>query len=219
MSGTPSNGYYRLQHPICDATKVCVRSAVLNNNLHNIRDDGNWLVVSNDNGVTYTKQYVCPAGYYTATEFIVFFNLFVKTYMSVATDTVTLSGSTLTWNMPTGMRIQSGPLVDILGIVSEIPSGTSSLFLALPASVALVSSMVSSNRHYSCSQLTHQLPILCNIPLRNGYGAVEVFEPTTEYMHELGGNIFDLVHIIVCDPFSNTEITEVRHFSLELELY
>ena len=172
------------------------------------------MVFSNNGGVSYTKQYVCPAGY------------FYRVFQSICQDihvcsdyTVTLSGSTITWNMPTGMRIQSGPLVDILGIVSEIPSGTSSLFLALPASVALVSSMVSSNRHYSCSQLTHQLPILCNIPLRNGYGAVEVFEPTTEYVHDLGGNIFDLVHIIVCDPFSNTEITEVRHFSLELELY
>ena len=231
-SGTPWDAYFRLQRTIGNPRDVRVVHNTFVNHLYNIRPGQNTLNVSIDGGATFTTETVMVPGFYTIDDFITSFNNWANTYTSHGFDFITRVGTSplIEWDMHTGVvnfEIRDGPLRDVLGltsssVLSPATGDITSIFLAIPLNVSyFCPSLCSGHRHISTdtrSTRTTEMPLLLMAPVESGYGTNNVYIPPTQYRIECNLNSLDSLHFILVDSNDGQLMTDVQHWSLEIEI-
>ena len=222
ISGSkPYDAQFRLQRTIGPVKSVRLVHATFVNHLFNVRKNQNFIMASNDGGNTFSQQYVLPVGYYTYEGFVNAVNTWSTNY--VGSDCLVVPatpGPQIEWVMPVNLVLVDGPLKDILGIYSNPVTGLkSNVFLAIPLSVSMVCpSLSSGTRHLSCDTSNTELPIMVQIPVTCGYGTNNVYIPPAPYEVVCETQQIDTLNILMVDSFNGSVMTDVQHWSCELEI-
>jgi hypothetical protein len=136
---------FSLSKSICNTRGVRVKWVQFSNTVHNIRFGQNdTLLISTDNGVSFSALTYIQSGFYSNTEYVSVVNTYLQTLSGVVSTCVTLNETTnaLSWTLPTGMYIDglNSNSKNILGLADVNLAGTftSKLFLASPMSISFV---------------------------------------------------------------------------------
>ena len=94
------------------------------------------------------------------------------------------------------------------------------LFLASPMNVDFVCSELQTSYYsYSGRNRTNNTQPLVSVPVLAGHGSMSFFLPTTLSQLDTGGLSFAQLTFILCDSWSGEPLTDIGHWSMQLECF
>lgn len=215
---TSSQSSFLLSQTMSGVKSVRVKHVQVANNIFNIRQGFNdQLVVSLDGGVSYATYTFLTSGFYTAVQMVVKLNAFWQGL--VGADCVTLDGFSLTWTLAPNVTINEleSSARHVLGL-----NGTAhtTVFLASPMSISFICPQLQSTFNvYTSDHLLARLQPFVVVPLTNGHGTMEYWEPQTQLTLDCGNAVLSTLDVRVVDSASGQVLVELAEWSMELEVY
>jgi hypothetical protein len=220
----PSEPCFSLSKTICNVKTVTVKNAQLANTIYNIRENYNDKIsLSIDNGSSYATHTYMQQGFYGASAYVTGLDTFLSAITGSSCVSLNAATNQLTWTLPANVSIDGlgSSTSHVLGIDDRVLSGsnTSTLFLAGPMSISFVCPQLQAT--YNVFTNAHKMNIthpFLTVPIVNGFGNMEVYSPFSPFVIECGGQTLSTLDIRVVDTVSGMSITELSHWSMELEV-
>jgi hypothetical protein len=210
-TSTSANARFNLSRDIINVKTVQVVKCQLANQIYNI--GLNQTIVVQTDGVLTTVQ--LTPGFYTPITFVEHLNTVLQ---STGITVQLLDGGLLSWTVPVGVSIQASN-ASSCGFTRVYTAGTftTRYWLGSPSSVAfeipelnhVYSVFVGTSSHIKCN------PTVV-MPLINGYGFMEQFEPQTPYHIQCDKTNLHCLSVRVCDPSTGLTVDSVYQWSMEL---
>lgn len=219
---------FTLNKSIAQVRGIRVKWCSFSNTVYNIRMGQNDRIsISNNYGVNYAEQTYISPGHYTNVQYIAAVNTYLMSVSGGSSDIVTLNeaNNKLTWSLPSGMYISglNSTARNILGFSDNNLAGTfeTQLFLAAPMSLSFVCPQLQSTYNvFPSDSLMSRIEPFITVPIINGFGQMNYFEPTNQYFIQLGGGVtLSTLDVMVVDSSNGKQVNELSHWAMELEAF
>jgi hypothetical protein len=212
-NSTAANARFNLSKSVIGVKSVQVVKCHLANQIYNIGSNQTIVVQKDD---IWTTVQLTPA-FYTPNTLVVHLNTVLEAW---DTTVQLLENGMLNWIVPVGVSIDGlASTASSCGFTMVYTTGTFSTryWLGNPSSVAF--EIPELNHVYSVFAGTSS-GISCNptviMPLENGYGFMEQFEPQTPYNIHCDMTNLHCLSVRVCDPSTGLTLDSVFQWSIEL---
>jgi len=212
-NSTAANARFNLSRDIIGVKSVQVVKCQLANRIHNIGLDQTIVVPKDD---IWTTVQLTP-GFYTPITFVEHLNVILGTWDITVQ---LLENGVLNWIIPVGVSIDGlASTASSCGFNRVYTTGTSTTryWLGNPSCIAF--EIPELNHVYSVFAGTSS-DISCNptviIPLTNGYGFMEQFEPQTPHNIQCDKTNLHGLSVRVCDPSTGLTLESVFNWHIEL---
>ena len=213
-NSTAANARFNLSRDIIGVKSVQVVKCQLANQIYNIGSDQT-IVVSKDDVITIVAL---TPGFYTPITFVEHLNVILQS----TGITVELSeNGMLNWTVPIDTSIEAST-ASACGFTRVYTTGTFSTryWLGDPSCVAF--EIAELNNVYNVFAGTAS-DVQCNptvvMPLTNGFGFMEQFEPKTPYNILCDKTNLHCLSVRVCDPSTGLTINSVYNWNMELNIF
>jgi len=210
-NSTAANARFTLSRSIIGVKSVQVVKCQLANRIHNIGLDET-IVVQKD--FVWTTVTITP-GFYTPITFVEHLNVVLQ---STGITVQLLENGMLNWTVPVGVSIEAST-ASSCGFNRVYTTGnfTTRYWLGNPSCIAF--EIPELNHVYSVFAGTSS-DISCNptviMPLTNGFGFMEQFEPKTPYNIQCDMTNLHCLSVRVCDPSTGLTLESVFNWHIEL---
>ena len=212
-NSTAANARFTLSRSIIGVKSVQVVKCQLANQIYNIGSTQTIVVLKD---FVWTTVKITP-GFYTPITFVEHLNVILQ---SPGITVQLLENGMLNWTVPVGVSIDGlASTASSCGFNRVYTTGTftTRYWLGNPSCVAF--EIAELNNVYNVFAGTTS-GITCNptvvMPLTNGYGFMEQFEPQTPYHIQCDKTNLHCLSVRVCDPSTGLTLDSVFNWSMEL---
>jgi hypothetical protein len=95
---------------------------------------------------------------------------------------------------------------------------TTKLFLASPMNIDFICNQLTSTYNVYTGQQRQRTQPFVSVPVTSGFGSMVVYAPSSLYNIDLMGTNIGQLDFRVCDSMTGRELSELSHWSIELEI-